>query len=217
MKWWSLLLDWCEGRLINNILANRFLHPQLRALILIGTETAERTIAALRTVAQNTKYVGKQIKSLIDRAGLILRFRKEEIPVLLAMLESETDREYALDRLGQLREPQAINPLLAIIREQNNKFARNAVSSVCLVASGSERPDYSRIVAELRRILDDVQQSHLKRLSIYDGLLSLGETGIRQPGLLDACLFQLRRIPVGWVLGSIALALLLLLSYRISR
>jgi hypothetical protein len=213
---WYRAVDWCEGKIVNDLLPNGLLQPLLRALILTGTEDAEFAISDLRTESQKTRYVGTHLRNLLDRAGIVMRFRKNEVLGLLAILdsdckvESDSEIEYAIDRLSQMREPAALEPLLKVIKMRAVDLARVAAGAIAIIATILEEPEREKLCQEMGVILKSPVYGFRKRLAVYEALVDLGETNVSKPRLFEQILFYVVRTPAKWRLAG-ALAMLALI------
>jgi hypothetical protein len=210
---WYRAVEWCEGKVVNEVLPNGLLHPLLRSLILTGTQHAEVAIGDLRADVQRTRYVGAAIRTLIERAGVVLRFRKNELSGLIAMLESEGDIEYAIDRLSQMHEPAAIEPLIKVIKTKAARSVRHAAGAVAMIGAILEEPEREDVIQKLTDILRSRVYGYRKRLAVYHALADMGERGMPKPQLLVQLVFNLFSAPIQWRLAAAAVAILAIVSF----
>jgi hypothetical protein len=213
IKAWYRAVEWCEDKVVNEVLPNGLLHPLLRSLIVTGTQHAEVAIGDLRAEAQRTRYVGAAIRNLIERAGIILRFRKNELSGLLTMLESDGDIEYAIDRLSQLREPAAIEPLIKVIKTKVARSAQHAAGAIALISTVLEEPEREDTIQKLIGILESTLYGYRKRMAVYHALADMGETRMPKPRLFVQLVFNLLRAPMQLRLAAAAIAILAIISF----
>lgn len=215
---WFRLVDRIESKVVNDLLPSRYLQPLLRSLLFLGTPEAELALSRLRSECRNRR-TSETVQSLVERAGLILRFRRGDAKELLRMLESPETREYAMDRLTYLRECRAIQPLLGLIDREDGRLAKTAIWSVRTLAEPCGPKARSDVIETLIRVAGQAAAGSLtKRLAAYDALIALGVTGVRRPtwidGLLPRAAATVVRSKRAWLFA--VLFLILLLGYLLS-
>lgn len=183
-----------------------FIRPGISALRYIRNEAAERLLTTFNNRIANDFSVGETTRATIQ-TGLVLPVRDEA--ELILMLDNETTRLQAMERLAELGSEQGmrrIKELIGQIKLDDTSYG-TAVRSLARITRllPTQDPRRKELESTLKKVLGN-GVNYSKRISAYRGLIELGITNIERPQ---------RKRPL-WALVMIAcliVALLFLLSF----
>jgi hypothetical protein len=155
--------------------------------MILNTDDAALALSSLETEYSRKKGVPGRIKSYVNQANRVWRFRLESVDALIDMLKDPALADYAIDRLGQIGNPKAIPELVEIAWAPLRHSAENAIWTVARIAKDGDEQMQVFVKTELKGILEARKLNRKVRLASYEALISLGEKKdkLRSPQLWD--------------------------------
>lgn len=170
-------IDWAIDALLNRALPDRYVQPLLRSLVTLGTPQSARLLSALELNCSRRHDVSPRLQSYVTHANRVWRFRTETPTTLIRMLQQLDLVDYAIDRLSQIGNVSAIEPLLHACGRLPARSAESAVRVASRLARDADQVLADRAKADLRSLLAAVRTAPVRvRRAAYEGLLSLGES-----------------------------------------
>ncbi len=184
-EYWFRLLDSTQSSVLERGLPDRYVQPLLRGLVILR---AEWTLSSLETIASRQKQLPKRLRAYVARANAVWRFREENLTQLRDWLTDEAMADYAIDRLGQLGRPEAIEWLLNAVGNLPPHSATHAVESVGRIARERDPAEIGWVGRALRSLVEARDRfSYRTRDAAYRVWLDLGHAKdtLRRPRRWD--------------------------------